>query len=242
MSKIKFSVVIPAYNEEKRLPKTLPSYIDGLDKTGKEYEIILVDDGSKDKTADFLEESAKEYKQIKPIYLKPNKGKGGAVQAGMMATQGEYVLMVDADNTTPIEEVIELEKALENGADIAIGSRYIQGSRVLTLQPLYRRLISRFGNLLIQLLLLPGIKDTQCGFKLFKQKDVKGIFSKQTINGFGFDIEILTIAKGQGKKIVEVPVTWKNDGDTHLHPIRDTYRFFRDVLLVKYKQLRGDYR
>ena len=239
--KYEFSIVIPAYNEKNRILKTLNSIYEYFQN--ENFEIIIVDDGSNDNTTSFIENKKESIgENIKIISYQPNKGKGYAVKKGIEKAQGKFILFTDADNSTPIEEFKKLLTALKNNNDIAIGSRYLSNSDIKIKQNIFRILIGRLGNLLIQLLLVKKVKDTQCGFKLFKNEVAKNIFKKQTINRWGFDMEILTIAQILDYKIVEVPVSWLNSSDSRLRPIRDTIKTFLELIKIKLNLLTGKYK
>ncbi len=238
--KYEFSIVIPVYNEKNRILKTLNSIYEYFQN--ENFEIVIVDDGSNDNTASFIKNKKENIgENIKIISYQPNKGKGYAVKKGIEKAQGKFILFTDADNSTPIEEFKKLLTALKNNNDIAIGSRYLPNSDIKIKQSMSRILIGRLGNLLIQLLLVKKIKDTQCGFKLFKNEVAKNIFKKQTINRWGFDMEILTIAQRLNYKIVEVPISWLNSSDSRLRPIRDTIKTFLELIKIKLNLLTGKY-
>jgi len=207
------SVIIPAYNEEKRLPQTLNKVRDYLLKQDYEYEVIVVDDGSKDKTAQTSKKIIESWKNFKIISYEPNRGKGYAVKTGMLAAKGEYAILMDADNSTDLSEVEKFwpyTKSKQNGQnyEIVIGSRYLNKSSIKIKQPLSRRVVSRLGNFLIRAVLGIQSVDTQCGFKMFSLGAVQKIFPKQQIERWGFDMEILAIAIREGYKIKEVAVDW----------------------------------
>ncbi|MBN2112190.1 glycosyltransferase family 2 protein [Candidatus Woesearchaeota archaeon] len=238
MAKLSLSVVIPAYNEEKRIGKTLRRITSYLDKRKDDYEIIVVDDCSKDNTvkvARFLKN-----KRLKVLKNKCNLGKGGAVKNGMLAAKKKYVLFSDADLSTPIEEIEKFEK-LKDKYDILIGSRALKESDIKIKQPFYRVLMGKTFNLIVNLLVIWGVKDTQCGFKWFRKDAVKKIFPKQTFNGFSFDVELLFIAKKYGYSIKEVPVTWLNSPDSKVSAVRDSIRMFMDLIKIRINDLRGKY-
>ncbi len=212
------SVIIPAYNEEKRLPATLKKVRAYLNLKMYTYEVYVVDDGSKDKTKEIVLALIKNWSNFKIISYTPNRGKGFAVKTGMLAARGEYALLMDADNSTDISEVEKLWKYTEinqkskiknsENYDIIIGSRYLNKDSIKIKQPLSRRVVSRMGNLLIRMVL--GIKsvDTQCGFKMFSKKAIQDIFPFQQIERWGFDMEVLAIAIRRGYKIKEVAIDW----------------------------------
>ncbi|MBP9718584.1 glycosyltransferase [Candidatus Gracilibacteria bacterium] len=236
------SVIIPAYNEENRIKTTLLTVYDYLKEKNYNAEILVVNDGSKDKTAEVVKHYMHKIPILRLIDMKKNQGKGAAVKNGVEASKGTYILFIDADNSTPIEELEKLFVAMKkHNAQIAIGSRYLQNSEVKIKQPLYRVMIGRFGNMLIQLFLIDGIRDTQCGFKLFEHKSAREIFSFQKISRFGFDIEALVVAKSLGYTIVEVPVSWFNSPESRFRPIRDTLKTFKDLIYIKLNLWSGRY-
>jgi len=229
-----YSIVIPAYNEEKRLTKTLRQIHEYRQTQKLNAEIIVVDDGSEDGTAALVESQARDYSPLRLVHYAKNRGKGYAVRQGVQAAQGKNILFTDADNSTPIEELETLAQSMKaRGADIAIGSRYLKESRVKIKQSRSRILIGRIGNALIRFIIIDGIRDTQCGFKLFKHEVAKDIFSRNKINGWGFDMEVLAIANMEKYRIIEVPVSWYNAPDSRLRPIRDAMRTFWELILIK---------
>ena len=204
------SVVVPAYNEEWRLPPTLVDMIDYFDSGDGTYEIIVVDDGSRDNTVGIVEKFARLRTQIRLIRLPKNYGKGHAVRTGVLNARGERVLFADADGSTPIKEVERLHSAIDDGADIAFGSRALQSEETSIKTVWYRKLLGRTFNLVVNMFLLPGIKDTQCGFKLMKTPVAKQIFSKMTADGFSFDLELLFLARRLNAEASEVAINWVN--------------------------------
>lgn len=222
MSRPEFSLIIPAYNEAERIGKSLLSAKDYLADFFSSYEIIVVDDGSSDNTA----EIAKNYSNnIKVFKLDRNSGKGAAVRRGMLEASGSYRVFSDADFSTPIYELKKIMDELKSNADICIGSRAIRPELIKVHQPFFRELLGKTFNVFVQTLLFSGIKDTQCGFKGFKDYAAENIFSKAKIDGFGFDVEILYIAKKEGYKIAQVPVEWYNDDRTTVSPIKGVKAF-----------------
>lgn len=201
----KLSVIIPCYNEEKRIVETLKYTINYLKPQPYSWEIIVVDDSSRDQTSRVVKDL--QIPNVKVIRNDPNLGKGGSVKRGMLTATGEYRLFCDADNATPFEEIGKFWPVI-NEKNVAIGSRYIKGSNIVAKQTFLRRFLSRMGNLLVQLVLLPGLPDTQCGFKMFTAGQAEKIFPRQTINRWGFDMEVLYIARKFGFKVKQVPVTW----------------------------------
>ena len=211
------SLVVPAFDEARRLPATLAAMIAHLEALERRFEVIVVDDGSRDGTAEVATQAlAALGARGRLVRLAANRGKGAAVRAGVRAALGNRVLVSDADLSTPIDELATLERAIDAGADVAIGSRALDRRRVERRQPFLRDWSGRLFNLVVQLFALPGIHDSQCGFKLFRRGVVEPVFARARIDGFGFDVEILAIARHLGYRIAEVPVRWKNDADTRV--------------------------
>ena len=211
------SVVIPAYNEAERLPRTLLAVDAYLSKAGYSYEIIVADDGSKDTTADIVTRMAKTVKHLRLLAFGVNRGKGAAVKDGMIAAEGKYRLFMDADNSTSIEHFEKMMPFFSEGYDVVIGSRAIEGAHLDPPEPWYRQIPGKLGNLFwIQLLVLPGYWDTQCGFKAFTAEAAERIFRLTKITRWGFDIEALALAKKLGYKIKEIPVHWVNDTNSRV--------------------------
>jgi dolichyl-phosphate beta-glucosyltransferase len=231
----RLSVVVPCYNEELRLPRTIEQIERYLGSRSDRYELILVDDGSADGTRRAMEEAAARNKSIRIVALPVNRGKGRALAEGVRVSRGDYVLVTDADLSTPIEELPKLEAALAAGAGVAIGSRAIKGSRVELSQPIYRVLMGKAFNIIVQLVLLPGIWDTQCGFKLFRGDIARDVFEGLTTDGFGYDPEVLYLAKKKGVRIAEVPVVWRNSAPTKVNAIRSSLDMFRHVLRIRFR-------
>jgi dolichyl-phosphate beta-glucosyltransferase len=234
---VRLSVVIPAYNEALRLPGTLVRVGEHLDRLDVPFEIVVVDDGSTDGTA-ALAGAAGE--RVRVLRHEPNRGKGYAVRRGMLAATGERRLLTDADLSTPIEELAKLQAALDEGYDVAIGSRAIAGARIEVHQPAYREAMGRLFNRLVQVLLLPGLHDTQCGFKLFSARAAGAAFAPATLDGFSFDVEALYLARQRGLRIAEVPVTWRNDAATRVG-LGGGAAAFVDLLRIRLRAWRGAY-
>lgn len=232
------SIVIPAYNEEKRLPKTLKSIFEFLKRQDYSSEVIVVDDGSSDATASEVKNEKLKVKNLRLLTHPKNLGKGAAVRTGVLTARGEFILFTDADGSTPIGEV---NKLLPHPLDIAIGSRYLPQSHIKIRQPWYRRFLGLWANKLIQLTLLPGISDTQCGFKLFRANAAKEIFASSTINRWGFDMEILFLAQKRGYRIKEVPIIWVNSPQTRLRPVRSALSTLGELIQIKWNQWQGKY-
>ena len=231
---MKLSVVVPCYNEEQRLPRTIEQIEHHLDARGRPYELILVDDGSADGTRKVMDEAAARHNSVRIVALPQNRGKGRALAEGVKASEGDTVLVTDADLSTPIDELEKLEAALAGGAGVAIASRAVKGSRVELSQPIYRVLMGKAFNLIVQLVLLPGIWDTQCGFKLFRGDIAREVFAGLTTDGFGYDPEVLFLAKRKGVRIAEVPVVWRNSAPTKVMAVRSSLDMFRHVIKVRF--------
>jgi dolichyl-phosphate beta-glucosyltransferase len=232
----RLSIVIPAYNEEQRLPRTIEQIERYLDGRQISYELILVDDGSKDGTRQVMNAAAERNPRIRLEALPGNRGKGRALATGVAVARGEQVLVTDADLSTPIEEVEKLEAALKSGAGVAIASRAVRGSRIDIRQPIYRVLMGKAFNVIVQVVLLPGIWDTQCGFKLFRADVAGPVFAALTTDGFGYDPEVLYLAKRRGVKIAEVPVVWQHSAPTKVMPIRSSFDMFKHVVRVRFNR------
>lgn len=230
------SVIIPARNEERRLGATLDSVEKYLRKQNYNAEIIVVADNCQDKTKTIAENFDNNFRNIKILELKDGQGgKGAAVRAGIMQSQGKFVLFMDADNATRIHELNCFLPYLEKDYEVVIGSRAIKGSRIMIRQPLWREFSGKIGNLIIRILILPGIYDTQCGFKIFRQEAAKRIFEKQTIFGWGFDVEILVLARYFKFAIKEMPIAWHNSYDSrvsrgdYLKTLREIFKIRRNL-------------
>jgi len=232
----RLSVVIPAYNEEQRLPRTIEQIERYLGGRRLDYELIIVDDGSTDGTRQVMDAAAARNSKVRLEALPANRGKGRALASGVAVARGAEVLVTDADLSTPIEELEKLEAALQAGAGVAIASRAVKGSRVEIAQPIYRVLMGKVFNLIVQAVLLPGIWDTQCGFKLFRADVAQPVFAALTTDGFGYDPEVLYLAKRRGVKIAEVPVAWRHSAPTKVLPIRSSIDMFKHVVRVRFKQ------
>ena len=227
------SIVIPCYNEEQRLPPTIEHVERFFDARNEPYELILVDDGSGDGTRKVMEAAADRNGAIRVEALPRNRGKGRALATGVQAATGDEILLTDADLSTPIEELDNLQAALKDGAGIAIGSRALRGSRVEVSQPFYRVVMGKGFNLIVQAVLLPGIWDTQCGFKLFRADVARRVFAHLETDGFGFDPEVLYRARKEGVKIAEVPVVWRNSAPTKVSPVRSSFDMLKHVIRLR---------
>lgn len=250
MEEMKLSIIIPAFNEEEMIQKSLEKISQFFKTKGFPFEIIVVDDGSKDKTASIVETSQKNNPEIKLI-KNPHKGKGFAVYTGVKNASGNYLCFCDADLSTPIEEFERLREKIAEGFEVVIASREGKGAKRVG-EPLYRHIMGRIFNYLVQLLAVRGINDTQCGFKLFEATVAKKIFSKLKLYGenaqelkeaavTAYDVEVLFLARKMGFKIAEIPVLWEFRNETRVNPLRDSLRNFLDVVKVRVNDLRGKY-
>ncbi len=240
---ITLSIVIPAYNEAKRILPYLQHITVYLGQRGRPYEILVVDDGSQDDTAVIVERLQSQRQVIRLIRLPTNRGKGHAVRTGMQQAQGELRLMADADGATPIQELERLETAIHNGADLAIGSRPLayRDARYKVRVRWHRSVSGNLFNRLVQRLGIPGIRDTQCGFKLFRASVAQDLFAVSCIDGYGFDLELLYIAQRRGYKIAEVPLNWSDQPGSKVLVLRDGLRMFRELLTVRQNNKAGRY-
>jgi dolichyl-phosphate beta-glucosyltransferase len=239
-NKIGLSIIIPCYNEEKRIRKTIKSLSAFMKKKKIIHEIILIDDGSIDRTKEIIIKYASKNKNIRVISYQKNKGKGYAVKKGILNSKGNMILFSDADLSTPIEEYEKLKKWYDKGYLIAIGSRREKGSKIKKKQPFFRNLSGHIFGKIVKNLLLRDIKDSQCGFKLFNGNIARKIFTIQKINGFVFDVEILYLAKKKGIKIKEVPILWIDSAkESKVKLIKHSLPMFLDILRIWFFH-RGD--
>jgi dolichyl-phosphate beta-glucosyltransferase len=229
------SIIIPAYNEEDRLPKTLEKIANYIKKDPDGFEVIVVDDASTDKTSEAANKFQSKIKNLKVLRLEESlfAGKGYAVNKGVLASVGDIILFTDADGSTPIEEIEKLLNKINEGYDIAIGSRAIKRSSVQKRQNALREYMGRTFNILVRTLTVKSIVDTQCGFKMFKRESALDIFKNQKIFDFGFDVELLFAATKKNLRIAEVPVLWYNDPKSTVHPIKDSYRMLVDLFKIR---------
>ncbi len=234
------SIVIPAYNEERRIGRTIRKISDYLDKNGFKYEIILVDDGSTDSTIKQVLDLDK--LNIAIFRNKKNRGKGYSVRKGIQKAKYPYVLFTDSDLATPIEELEKFKPIIMKGYDLIIGSRNLTNSRIDNPQPFHRRAMGRIFSLIVSAIGVSGFKDTQCGFKLFRTDAAKEIVRRQTISGFSFDVELLLIAKTRKYRVKEMPVIWNNNIESTLNPIKDSMRMLKDLMKIRMNAISGRYR
>lgn len=233
------SIVIPAHNEEKRLPRTLGRIFSFLENQTYSAEVLIVENGSHDRTFEVANEFASQHSNL--IVIKEDvPGKGNAIRRGMLEAHGEYRFICDADLSMPIEEVNKFIPPELTEFDIAIGSREAPGA-VRYNEPPYRHFGGRAINLLIQIFILPGLNDTQCGFKCFRANIAEDIFRQQTIEGWSFDIELLYIARRKKLKIREIPINWYFDSDSKINALRDAFRMIGDIFRIHKNALRGRY-
>ncbi|MFN8623160.1 MAG: dolichyl-phosphate beta-glucosyltransferase [Chloroflexota bacterium] len=232
------SVVVPAYNESERILPTIGAFASHISATGRPWELIVSDDGSKDGTPELLE--ALELANLRVVRAPANQGKGAAVRRGVMAARGGMILFADADNSTPIEQVDVLIDAIERGADVAIGSRAADGAQEMN-RSLLRRTMSGGIRFLARRTLSLSVKDTQCGFKLLRADVARDVFSRTTIDGFSFDLEVLFLATKAGYRIAEVPVEWIDAPGSKVDVKKEAQRFLRDLAIIRGNDLRGRY-
>lgn len=233
------SIIIPAWNEERRMPASLTRIVAFVQEQPYDVEVIVVDDGSEDATAAIVEGFAQEHAFLRLIH-NPHGGKGAAVKAGVSHARGQYLVISDTDLSVPIDELVKFLPPVLDSYDVAIASREIAGAQRIE-EPHYRHLMGRVYNLLVRLVAVPGIQDTQCGFKAFRREVARQVFRRQTIEGWGFDVEVLFIAQRLGYRIVEVPVTWYYGRESKVRPLQDTVSMVRDLWQVRLNARRGLY-
>jgi dolichyl-phosphate beta-glucosyltransferase len=235
------TIVVPAYNEARRLPRTLPRVIEYAKRLGEPAEVIVVDDGSTDGTGDVAAAAVGVGDPVVVLRSQLNRGKGAAVRRGVLAARFDHVLFTDVDLSTPIEEAAKLRAALARGADVAIGSRRLALSDVQVRQPWLRELAGRTFSGLVSVMLLPGISDSQCGFKLFRRAAVRELFGRQRLDGFGFDAEVLWLARRLGYRVAEVPIVWRDDERSKVRLLRDSGGMLLDLGRVRLNGWAGRY-
>lgn len=234
-----FSLIIPAYNEEHRLPDTLKQVTAYLQAQPYEFEVLVVENGSTDNTLAIAQAFAVENPRVRALQNNP-RGKGLAVKRGMLEARGEYRFMCDADLSMPVTEINKFLPPTLSGYDIIIASREGPGS-VRYNEPIYRHLGGRGINLIIRLLALPGLQDSQCGFKCFTARVAEDLFRVQTLSGWSFDIELLYVARKRGYRLVEVPIHWYYQTESKVHAVRDALRMTRDIFIIRRNAMRGLY-
>lgn len=234
------TVVIPAFNEAQRLEPSLRAVVGYLTRRGLSSEVLVVDDGSSDGTAQVAERFAAEGVQV--LIHPQNRGKGAALKTGVLASRGDRVLLTDADLSTPIEELEKLEAYLsdaagaggEGRAELVAGSRAVAGADIREHQPFYREWMGKTFNLLIRMLGVRGVRDTQCGFKLLRGDVARRLFAEMSIEGFAYDVEMIWLARRHGYRVAEVGVIWSNSAASKVDPLRSSYEMFRDVLRIRF--------
>ncbi|MBI4491314.1 MAG: glycosyltransferase family 2 protein [Chloroflexi bacterium] len=232
------SIVIPAYNEQHRLPASLERLREYLGERRYGYEVVVVDNASTDATAAMVQQTAEGWPQLRLLSI-AERGKGIAVKVGALEAKGELVMLCDADFSMPADQIAPFLLLLEQ-YDLAIATREGVGSKRVG-EPQYRHLMGRVFNGLVRFLAVPGFQDTQCGFKGFTRRSVEAIFPRLTVHGFGFDVEVLYLARRYGLSVVEVPIVWFYQADSRVDPWRDTLRMLGDVLRVRWNGARGQY-
>ena len=232
------SIIIPAYNEEKRLPGSLDEIVAWMQTVPYEVEVLVVENGSSDRTTEIAESYAQDHENIRVLHSA--KGKGAAVREGMMQGRGEYLFICDSDLSMPISEVEKFLPPQLHGYDVAIGSREAPGAMRYN-EPEYRHIMGRVFNFIVRVLAIPGFHDTQCGFKMFKRDIAHNVFPRQTITGWTFDVEALFLALKEDARVAEVPINWYFDPDSRVDPLNDTWQMFWDVVRIRLNDHRGVY-
>ena len=237
----KYTIVIPAYNERARIVPTLESVVACVRHHGWDAEVIVVNDGSTDDTAELVRRFALTAPEVRLLENPANRGKGFSVRSGILHAQGEIAMFTDADLSSPMEEAERLFQAIAEGADIAIGSRWLETSRQTHRQPLYRQIFGRCFNLLTRMVMRLPYADTQCGFKAFTREAAQTVFQLMTIERWGFDPEILFIARKRHYRVKEVPVSWGHDARTRISYLRDGLQMLEELAIVRWNALLGRY-
>lgn len=232
------SVILPAFNEERRLENGLRQVVDCLSGFGRPFEVLVVDDGSRDRTDRIAEQWARSVPSIRLLRLRENRGKGAAVRTGVAASEGDWLLVTDVDLSTPIQELAVLQEA-SGRADVVVGSRVAVGARLGKRQPGRRERLGRWFNAAARLTAVPGILDTQCGFKLWRREAARAVFPRLRLNRFAFDVECLWLAKRLGYRVREVPVRWSHEGHSTVHVFRDGSRMLWDLLGLLLRRVLG---
>lgn len=235
-SNLQLSIVIPAFNEEKRLPYALDQIIEYFRDKKLTYEVIVVDDGSNDQTSGVVVDYSSKYSQVKGITLQENVGKKIAVATGVEAAEGDLILYQDADGAAPIEEIERLFREMEVGAQVAIGSRALFSTDTVIHTIWTRKILGRTFNTIVNVFVLPGIADTQCGFKMFKKEIAKYLFPKLRSHRFAFDVELLYLARKMGCMIAEVPINWNNIPGSKVNLLLDSADMFFDIIRIPFRR------
>ncbi len=242
MTDLSYSIIIPAYNESERLAVSLPKVLDYINRQALQAEVIVVNDGSRDDTADAVQRFSLLHPEVRLLENPGNRGKGYSVRNGMLHAQGDVLLFTDADLSSPIYEASKLFDAIEAGADVAIGSRWLQAELQTERQPWLRQLYGRLFNLALRIILGLNYRDTQCGFKAFTRAAAHTVFTRQRIERWGFDPELLFLANKFGLRTVEVPVEWAHDHRSKISPVRDGLKMGVEVLTVRWNDIQGLYK
>jgi len=233
------SIIIPAHNEENRLPGTLEQMFHFLEQQSFSYEVVVVENGSGDRTFEIAREFADRHPAFHVIQ-NDSRGKGLAIRRGVREARGDYIFFCDADLSMPVEEIVKFIPPQRDSIDIAIASREAPGSHRIN-EPYYRHLTGRVFNTLIRWLVLPGLQDTQCGFKCIRAEVARDVYPYQTLTGWAFDVELLYIARLHGYKILEIPINWYFNADSKISIFRDSPRMFLDLLMIRRNARRGLY-
>lgn len=236
---MRLSVVVPAYNEELRIQRTLERLAEYYDAQEYDYDVAIISDGSTDRTNVIVEEFAASHPKFTLVKSEPNQGKGSVVRLGMLRASGDYVLFCDADLATPQEETEKLLPRVMQGTDIAIGSRPLRESSLEVRQPWIREMLGRTFNGVVQMLAIRGIADTQCGFKIFSQVAAQDVFKRCKLNGFSFDLEALMVARDLGYTIEEIPIRWMHQEGSKVRVLRDGTRMVLDLVKLRLKGMRA---
>lgn len=234
------SLILPAHNEAERMPQSLKQVHEFVKQQPYECEVLVVENASTDGTAKVIEEFQKQFPELK-LFKLDQAGKGNAIRAGMLAARGEYRFMADVDFSMPVNQINRFLPPELPHSHVAIASREQSGSERIG-EPFYRHLIGRVFNALVRLLVSPGLQDTQCGFKCFSAEAAGQIFAKQTLEGWGFDVEVLAIARELGFDVVEVPITWTYRAGSRMSILSDSWKMFKDLLLIRSNKRKGLYR
>lgn len=233
------SIIIPAHNEEKRLPPSLAKIDAYLKTQDYTYEVIVVENGSKDRTSEVVREFAQDHPYVRLIEVE-TRGKGLAVKAGMLAASGEYRFICDTDLSMPIEEIAKFLPPMREGYDVLIGSREGEGARRIG-EPEYRHIMGRVLNFIVKVAAVPDFEDTQCGFKMFKREAAEDLFSVQQMSGIGFDVELIYVALRRGYRIVDVPITWYFDPDSRMRLFQDSLKILLEIWEIRQNWRKGLY-
>jgi glycosyltransferase involved in cell wall biosynthesis len=237
-----YSIVIPAYNERERIGASLDRVLEFLTEANWEAEVVAVNDGSRDDTAAIVRQYAARDRRVRLVENPGNRGKGYSVRHGMLEARGAWLVFSDADLSSPIREAARLIAALREGNDVAIGSRWLRPEMMTERQPWYRQLLGRVFNLLLRVVLGLRFKDTQCGLKAFTRAAARQIFPRQRIERWGFDPELLFLARRLGLRTAEVPVEWAHDERSKINPLLDGMKMFAEIMRIRWNALTGKYR